>query len=396
MASFPLKFLEGEIESLKEQGLYFSLHSLDGNQVPRTIVDGRPVINIASNNYLGLATHPKLKQLAINAIQELGVGVAAARIICGNMPIHATLEKKIAEFKGTEASLVFQTGYVTNAGVIPSILTSEDAVVSDELNHASIIDGARMSRANIKVYKHCDPDSAEQQLKQAREEGVKNILLVTDSIFSMDGDIAPLPGLVAAAKKYNAIVMVDDAHAVGVLGKEGQGIVSHFDLKGEVDIQMGTLSKALGVIGGYIAGSQSLIDWLIRRHRPFVFSASTHTPADVAACIGAIEVLQEEPERLERLWQNTHYFKNKLNDLGFNTGRSETPIIPIIVGRSELATEMSRHLLDEGVFATALVFPIVARDMARLRTLMSSEHTKDDLDEVLVALEKVGKLLNII
>jgi glycine C-acetyltransferase len=396
MSSKPLDFLTEELQQLKDQGLYMPIHKLEGMQLPRSVINGKEVINIASNNYLGLATHPKLKRAAIEAIEKYGVGAAAARLICGNMPLHEELENRIAEFKETEAAIAFQTGYATNDGVIPSIVGKDDTIVSDELNHASLIDGSRMSRAKIRIYKHCDPDSAEAELKAAREENAGHILLVTDSIFSMDGDIAPLPGLVEKAKKYGAITMVDDAHAVGVLGKGGQGIVSHFDLHGQVEIQMGTLSKALGVMGGYIAGSQDLIDWLMRRHRPFVFSASTHTPPDVAACIAAIEVLQEEPERVERLWENARYFRQGLDDLGFDTGMSQSPIIPVIVGKSEAASNLSKRLFEEGVFATAIVYPVVARDQARLRTLMSSEHTRDDIDEALGIFERVGKELSLI
>jgi glycine C-acetyltransferase len=391
-----LNFLSTELQQLKDQGLYITLHVLEGAQVPRSVIDGKKVINLASNNYLGLATHPKLKQAAIDAVKKYGVGAAAARIICGNMPIHVELDRRIAAFKGTEAAIAFQTGYATNAGIIPSIIGSEDAVISDELNHASIIDGCRMSRAKVKAYKHADPDAAEYQLRTAREEGARRILLVTDSVFSMDGDITPLPELIKRTKKYGAMTMVDDAHAVGVLGEGGRGIVSHFGLHGQVDIQMGTLSKALGVIGGYIAGSQDLIDWLVRRHRPFVFSASTHTPADVAACIADIEVLEQEPERIKRLLENTEYFKKGLNKIGFNTGKSQTPITPVIVGKSEVASKLSERLFEEGVFATAIVYPIVGRDQARVRTIVSSEHTREDLSEALRTFEHVGKQLGII
>lgn len=396
MSNKKFEFLREEQDQLKSQGLFMPIHTLEGSQEPRTIINGKEVINIASNNYLGLANHPKLKKAAIQAIEKYGVGAGAARIICGNMPLHEELDRKIAEFKKTEAAITFQTGYVTNDGIIPSILGKDDAIISDELNHASIIDGSRMSGAKIKVYEHGNPDAAEDCLRQARDEGARRILLVTDSIFSMDGDIPPLPELVERAKKFNALIMVDDAHAVGVLGAKGQGIVSHFGLYGEVDIQMGTLSKALGVMGGYIAGAKVLIDWLFRRHRPFVFSASTHTPGDVAACIAAFEVLEEEPERLKRLWENTEYFKTGLDELGFDTGKSETPIIPVIVGENIAASKLSERLFEEGVFTTAIVFPIVARGQARLRTIMSSEHKREDIDEVLDALQRVGKELNLI
>jgi glycine C-acetyltransferase len=394
--SSQLNFLSTELQHLKDEGLYQTLHVLEGAQMPRSVIDGKNVINLASNNYLGLASHPKLKQAAIDAVKKYGVGAGAGRTICGNMSIHIELEQRIAVFKDTEAAIVFQSGYATNAGIIPSIIDSEDAVVSDELNHASIIDGCRMSRAKIKSYKHADPDAAEYQLRAAREEGARRVLLVTDSIFSMDGDIAPLPELIEPAKKYGAITMVDDAHAVGVLGEGGRGIVSHFGLYGQVDIQMGTLSKALGVLGGYIAGSKDLIDWLVRRHRPFKFSASTLTPADVAACMAAFEVLKQEPERIKRLWENTEYFKKGLNKVGFNTGKSQSPITPVIVGENETASRLSKRLFEEGVFATPIVYPTVARDQARLRTIVSSEHTREDLGEALRAFEHVGKELGII
>lgn len=396
MSKNKLEYLGEELNNLKNQGLFMSIHNLEGSQEPHTIIDGKEIINIASNNYLGLATHPKLKEAAIKAIEKYGVGAAAARIICGNMPLHEELERKIAEFKGTEAAISFQTGYATNAGIIPCIVGKEDVIVSDELNHASIIDGSRMSNAKIMVYEHGNPDAAQDRLREARDEGARRILLVTDSIFSMDGDIAPLPELVEKAREFDALIMVDDAHAVGVLGENGQGIVSHFGLHDEVDIQMGTLSKALGVIGGYIAGSKDLVEWLFRRHRPFVFSASTHTPGDVAACIAAIEVLEEEPDRLERLWKNTEYYKTGLDELGFNTGKSETPIVPVIVGEGAAASKLSERLFKEGVFTTAIVYPIVARGQARLRTIMSSEHTKNDIDEVLAAFKRTGKELSII
>lgn len=394
--SSPLSFLKAELQQLKDQGLYMPMRLLEGVQIPRTVIDGKEVINLASNNYLGLATHPKLKKAAIDAVEKYGAGVAAARIICGNMLIHEELDRRVAKFKGTEAALVFQTGYATNAGIIPSIIGNEDSIISDELNHASIIDGCRMSRAKIRAYKHADPEAAESQLEAAREDGARRILLVTDSVFSMDGDIAPLPGLVERAKKYGAITMVDDAHAVGVLGEKGRGIVSHFGLHGQVDIQMGTLSKALGVMGGYIAGSQELIDWLVRRHRPYLFSASTMTPADVAACIAAIEIVEQEPDRIKRLWERAKYFKDGLKKLGFNTGKSQTPITPVIVGENETAFRMSQRLFEEGVFATAIVFPVVARGQSRLRTIVSSEHTQKDLDEALKAFERVGKELRVI
>jgi glycine C-acetyltransferase len=396
MGNSSLMFLNEQVQSLKTQSLFMTYRSLQSAQVPHSLVDGKVVINLASNNYLGLTTHPRLKKAAIEAIKTFGVGIAAGRTICGNLALHDELERKVARFKGLEAALTFQTGYDTNAGFIPAIMGEEDAIVSDELNHASIIDGCRMSRARVKRYKHADPESAEQALREAHSEGARRVLIVTDGVFSMDGDIAPLPELIEVSKRHEAILMVDDAHAVGVLGKNGRGTASHFGVEGEVDIVVGTFSKALGVMGGYLAGPQVLIEWLKNRHRPSVFSSSTQTPAALAASAAAIDVLQEEPERIERLWIRTTYFRQSLAGLGFNVGRSQTPIIPVITGHSETATQLSQKLFERGVFASAIVYPIVANDQARLRLLVSSEHTTEDLDEALAALEKVGRELGLI
>jgi glycine C-acetyltransferase len=392
----PLEYLKKKNIILKDQNLFTTYRSLESAQLPHSIIDGKEVINLSSNNYLGLTYHPKLKKAAIEAIKTYGVGVSAGRVICGNLDIHNVLERCIAEFKGTESALSFQTGYGTNLGFIPAIIGEEDAIVSDELNHASIIDGSRMSRAKIYVYRHADPNSAEEQAKIALNNGARRLLMATDGVFSMDGDIAPLPELVGIARQYGAITMVDDAHGVGVLGKNGRGVVSHFGLEGKVDVIMGTFSKAIGVMGGYITGPEHLIDWLKNRHRPSFFSSSTQTPAAIAATIAALEVLVEEPERIKRLWNRTNYFRQGLIDLGFSTGKSQTPIIPIIVGESEKTNKLSQRLFDEGVLATAVTYPIVARDQARLRTIMSSELSLNDIDQALEIIGKVSHELGIL
>jgi len=391
----PLGFLQAELQQLKDQGIYQTLRVLESEQGARAVIDGKEVINLSSNNYLGLTTHPRLKEAALKATEKFGVGSGAVRTIIGTMSLHLELERRLAAFKRTEAVLVFQSGFTANLGVIPAIIGREDAVISDELNHASIIDGCRLSRAKIYVYKHADPASAEEQLQAARAAGARRLLLVTDGVFSMDGDIAPLPELVAVARKYGAITMVDDAHASGVLGEAGRGTVDHFGLHGQVDIQIGTLSKAIGVLGGYVAGSRQLIDWLINRGRPFLFSTS-HPPAVAAACIAAIDVLEQEPQLIERLWDNTKYFKQGLNQLGFDTGKSQTPITPVIVGEGALAMELSRRLFAAGVFTQGIVYPTVPPDKSRVRTIVTAAHTREDLDMALAAFERVGKELGII
>ena len=396
----PLDDLRAEIESLKGQALYRPLVVMSGPQAPRTTMDGRPVISLSSNNYLGLATHPHLVEAALKAVRELGVGSGAVRTIAGTMELHEELERRLAAFKHVEATLVFQSGFTANSGVIPTITTEQDLIVSDELNHASIIDGVRLSKASRAVFPHKDVGGLESVLRDARAKGgasgrYRRILVITDGVFSMDGDIAPLPGICEVAERYEAAVMVDDAHASGVLGRNGRGTIDYFDLHGRVDIQVGTLSKAVGVLGGYVAGRQHLRDYLVQRARPFLFSTS-HPPAVVAACLAAIDVLEGEPERIERLWENTRFFKAGLQSLGFDTGISETPITPVMVGAAAVAQQMNRRLFELGVFATSVVYPTVPLDKARLRTIVSSEHTRDELQQCLDAFAIVGRELRLI
>ena len=396
----PLDDLRQELEALREQALYRPLVTMSGAQTPETTMDGRKVISLSSNNYLGLATHPHLVEKALQAVRELGVGSGAVRTIAGTMDLHQELERRLAVFKHTEAVLTFQSGFTANSGVIPTIMGEDDLIVSDELNHASIIDGVRLSKASRAVFKHKDVDGLEDVLRDARAKGgsrgaYKRILVITDGVFSMDGDIAPLTGIVEVSEKYGAAIMVDDAHASGVLGRNGRGTVDHFDLNGRVDIQVGTLSKAVGVLGGYVAGRQHLRDYLIQRSRPFLFSTS-HPPAVAAACLAAIDVLENEPERIERLWANTRFFKKGLEDLGFDTGVSETPITPVILGQASVAQAFNRRLYEEGIYATAVVFPTVALDKARLRTIVSSEHTIDELQTALDAFARIGRELRVI
>jgi glycine C-acetyltransferase len=394
-----LSYLTDQMNDLRAKGTHFNLRVLGDAQAPECTFDGKRVINLASNNYLGLTTHPKLREAALAAIHKYGVGSGAVRTVSGTMSIHMELEEKIARFKHTEAAVVFQSGFTANAGTVSSILGKEDFIISDELNHASIIDGARLSRATIKVFRHKDIAHAEEQLASiASQPGHK--LIITDGVFSMDGDIGPLPGLCDLAEKYGAIMMIDDAHSSGVLGRNGRGTVDHFNMHGRVDIQVGTLSKAIGALGGYVCGSRELIDFLYHRARPFLFSTS-HPPSVAATCIAAFDVLEQEPELIEKLWDNTRFFKKELGTLGFNTGGvstpvSETPITPIIVGEGRLAMEFSRELFNEGVFAPGIAFPTVAEGKARLRTIMSATHTKDQLSKALEVLKKVGKRMGIV
>ena len=392
-----LAYLAGELAELREQKLFRYPKVLTGQQQARAVFNGREVINLSSNNYLGLATHPRMIAAAAGAAQEFGAGSGAVRTIAGTMDIHVELEKKIAAFKHTEAALVFQSGFTANAGTVAAVLGKDDMIISDELNHASIIDGCRLSRAGIRVFPHGDMDGLRKLLDEtdAVRDAGHHVLVVTDGVFSMDGDIAKLPEIVRAAKEHGAITMVDDAHASGVLGRNGRGTVDHFDLHGQVDIQVGTLSKAIGVLGGYVAGSRTLIDYLIHRGRPILFSTS-HPPAVTAACMEAFDILLEEPEIIDKLWENTRFFKKGLEDLGFNTGISQTPITPVIVGEGALAMKLSDKLFEEGVFAQALAFPTVPRGKARVRTIVMATHTQKDLDTALRAFEKVGKELSII
>jgi glycine C-acetyltransferase len=395
----PLSYLSAQLESLKEKGTYFRLRVLDDQQAPECTFDGKKVINLASNNYLGLTTHPKLREAALQAIREYGVGSGAVRTIAGTMKIHMELEEKIARFKNVEACVVFQSGFAANAGTVSAILGKEDFIISDELNHASIIDGARLSRAKILVFRHKDMAHAEEQLASVQKEpGHK--LLISDGVFSMDGDIGPLPGLCDLAEKYGAIMMVDDAHASGVLGRNGRGTIDHFGVHGRVDVQVGTLSKAIGALGGYVCGSRELIDYLYHRARPFLFSTS-HPPSVAATCIAAFEVLQEEPERIDHLWENTRYWKGELGNLGFDIGgritpASETPITPIIIGDGKLAMDFSRELFQAGVMATGIAFPTVPEGKARIRTIMTATHTREQLDGALDVLRGVGKRMGIL
>jgi glycine C-acetyltransferase len=395
----PLSYLGDQLDELKRKGTYFRLRVLEDEQAPICTFDGKQVINLASNNYLGLTTHPKLREAALDATRKFGVGSGAVRTIAGTMRIHMELEEKIARFKNVEACVVFQSGFAANAGTVSAILGREDFIISDELNHASIIDGARLSRATIKVFRHKDISHAEEQLASVKDQpGHK--LLISDGVFSMDGDIGPLPALCDLAEKYGAIMMVDDAHASGVLGRNGRGTIDHFHVHGRVDVQVGTLSKAIGALGGYVCGSRDLIDFLYHRARPFLFSTS-HPPSVAATCIAAFEVLEQEPELIEKLWENTRFFKKELGRLGFNIGgrntpASETPITPIIVGEGRLAMEFSRELFKEGVMATGIAFPTVPEGKARIRTIVTAAHTNDELQQALDILNRVGKRLGIV
>ncbi len=394
MARPQLKYLADELQQLEQKGLRFKLRVLSGEQLPVATFDGKRVINLSSNNYLGLCTHPKLRAAALQATEKLGVGSGAVRTISGTMDIHMELERYIAQFKHTEASVVFQSGFTANAGTVGALMGRNDFIVSDELNHASIIDGARLSRATIKVFPHKDVNAAEAILKElAPQPGRK--LLITDGVFSMDGDIAPLPDLCTVAEKYGAVMMVDDAHASGVLGKNGRGTVDHFGVHGRVDVQVGTLSKAIGSLGGYVAGTNDLIEFLHLRGRPFLFSTS-HPPSVAASCLAAFQVLEAEPERIQKMWDNTKFFKAGLTKLGFDTGASETPITPIMIGEGRKAMEFSRALFQNGLFVTGLAFPTVPEGKARLRTIVTATHTEAELAEALGILEKVGKAQGLI
>jgi glycine C-acetyltransferase len=394
LMSNPLFYLHDQLEQWRAEGTFQRLRILESESAARSRFDGKQVINLASNNYLGLTTHPKLREAALDAVKKYGVGSGAVRTISGTMSIHIQLEERIAAFKNVEACVVFQSGFAANAGTVSAILTPEDHVVSDELNHASIIDGCRLSRARIHVFPHKDVAAADRLLSELDSTPGRK-LLITDGVFSMDGDIGPLPGLVEAARRHGAIMMVDDAHASGVLGRAGRGTIDHFGLHGDVDVQVGTLSKAIGVLGGYVCGSRDLIEFLYHRARPFLYSTS-HPPAVAAACLAAFDVLEREPERIEKLWDNTKYFKQGLSHAGFDTGMSETPITPVIVGEAALAHQLSRELFEEGVLATGIGFPTVAKGKARVRTIVSATHTRPELDRALEAFRNVGKKLGIL
>ncbi len=390
----PLAFLGEQLNAWREAGTYQQLRILESECAAEASFDGKDVINLASNNYLGLTTHPKLIEASVAAARAYGAGSGAVRTISGTMTLHMRLEERIARFKNVEACVVFQSGFAANAGTVSAILTPEDHIVSDSLNHASIIDGCRLSKAKIHVFQHKDHVAAERILGElAGKSGRK--LLITDGVFSMDGDIAPLPELVSAAEKHGAIMMVDDAHSSGVLGRNGRGTVDHFNLHGRVDIQVGTLSKAIGVLGGYVCGSRNLIEFLYQRARPFLFSTS-HPPAVAAACLAAFDVLEKEPERIENLWKNTRYLKAGLMDAGFDTGMSETPITPVMVGEAAQAFAFSRALFEDGVLATGIGFPTVPEGKARVRTIVAATHTTPQLDRAIEVFAKVGKRLGII
>ncbi len=390
----PLSYLHDQLEEWRSAGTFQRLRILESESAAESRFDGRQVVNLASNNYLGLTTHPKLREAALEAIRRFGVGSGAVRTISGTMSLHMELEERIAAFKNVEACVVFQSGFAANAGTVSAILGPDDHIVSDELNHASIIDGCRLSKAKIHVFPHKDTAAAAGIL--AGLDGTPGRkLLISDGVFSMDGDIGPLPGLVEAAEAHGAIMMVDDAHASGVLGRDGRGTIDHFGLDGRVHVQVGTLSKAIGVLGGYVCGGRDLIEFLYHRARPFLFSTS-HPPAVAAACLAAFDVLEQEPQRIDRLWENTRYFKQGLASAGFNTGISETPITPVIVGEAALAHRLSRELFEEGVLATGIGFPTVAKGKARVRTIVAATHTRGELDQALDAFRKVGKRLGLI
>ncbi|MPY87340.1 MAG: glycine C-acetyltransferase [Luteitalea sp.] len=389
----PLAYLGTDLDSLKEQGLYRQLRILHGEQKARSIFDGQSVVNLSSNNYLGLTTHPKLREYALRVLGELGVGSGAVRTIAGTMEIHLELERRLAAFKQVEAVVVFQSGFAANAGTVAAILGKEDVIVSDELNHASIIDGCRLSRAAIKVFPHRDVQAARQVLQELPASQRK--LLISDGVFSMDGDVAPLPALCDLAEEFGCIMMVDDAHASGVFGRNGRGTIDHFGVHERVDIQVGTLSKALGALGGYVAGTRTLIEVLYHRARPFLFSTS-HPPSVAATCLAAIDVLLEEPQLIDRLWENTRFFKEGLQQLGFDTGTSESPITPVIVGDAPRAMKLSDRLFEEGVFAQSIGFPTVPRGKARVRTIVTATHTREELQYALDAFAKVGRELGMI
>jgi glycine C-acetyltransferase len=393
MPTEKLTWIEDELDSLKKQGLFTTIRSLDSAQGARITIDGRSLLNFCSNNYLGLANDPRLKQAAQAAIEQWGVGPGAVRTIAGTMGLHLELERRLAAFKEVEATITFQSGFAANLATIPALVGRGDLIFSDELNHASIIDGCRLSRATIIPYKHNNADDLRQKVKE--NSPFSRALLVTDGVFSMDGDLAPLGKLVEVAEEYGLIFMVDDAHGEGVVGRGGRGIVDHFGLHGRVDVEIGTLSKAFGVVGGYVAGKRVIVDWLHQRGRPFLFSSAV-TPPDVAACIAAVDILEESTGLVDRLWKNRDAFKGGMTSLGFDIGLSQTPITPVMLGEAPLAQQFSRRLFEEGVFATAIGFPTVPRGKARIRVMLSAAHSQADLDEALAIFEKVGKELGVI
>jgi glycine C-acetyltransferase len=395
MKKDPTAFLKEEYQKLVEQNLNWKLRVLEGPSAPRSVVEGKKVIMLCSNNYLNLSNHPKLIKAAKDIIDTHGVGSGSVRAIAGNMDIHEKVEKALARFKGREAALVYQTGFAANSGLIPQLVDKGDLIISDELNHGSIIDGVRLSGADKAIFKHRDYKNLEKVLKEAEKENYRRTLIITDGVFSMDGDIARMDLIVELAEEFGAISYVDDAHGEGVLGENGKGIADHFDLGERIHVEMGTFSKAYGVVGGLIAGSQDLVNFAYNKSRTWLLSAS-HPPQVAAAQLAAIEVLENEPEHWKRLWDSTNYFKKELKGMGFDTGESETPITPVIVGESSVAKELSNKLYENGVFALPIVFPMVAKDKARIRTIMNAGLTDKDLNEALAAFEKCGKELGII
>jgi glycine C-acetyltransferase len=390
----PLSWIQDEIQNLKNAGLYNRIRTLSSAQGAWLVVDGKKALNFCSNNYLGLANHPRLVAAACQAVEHYGVGPAAVRTIAGTMDLHVQLEERLAKFKGVESAITFQSGFNANLATIPALMGKEDGIFSDELNHASIIDGCRLSGARIIRYNHTDPQDLERALKEHRAS-FPHALVVTDGVFSMDGDIAPLDKIYEVSKKYNTILMVDDAHGEGVLGRGGRGIVDHFRLHGKVDVEIGTLSKAFGVVGGVVAGNPLVIEWLHQRGRPFLFSSAMTVP-DTAACLAAVDLLEESTELVDKLWANTEYFKKEMRRLGFDTGNSVTPITPVMLGEAPLAQEFSRELFDNGVFAMSIGFPTVPRGKARIRVMISASHEKEDLDQGLDAFQKVGRKLGVV
>jgi glycine C-acetyltransferase len=392
--SHPLEWIQTELQNLKDSGLYNRIRTLSSPQGAWLTVDGKRVLNFCSNNYLGLASHPRLVEATRRAIAEYGIGPAAVRTIAGTMDLHLQLEERLAAFKGVEAAITFQSGFTANLGVIPALVGKGDGIFSDELNHASIIDGCRLSGGQIVRYAHCDSPDLERVLKEQRAS-FNRAIVITDGVFSMDGDVAPLEQIYAVSKQYDAILMVDDAHGEGVLGRGGRGIVDHFGLHGKVDVEVGTLSKAFGVVGGVVAGNPLIVKWLRQRGRPFLFSSAMTVP-DVAACLAALEILETSTELVDKLWDNTRYFKAEMQRLGFDTGKSTTPITPVMLGEAPLAQQFSRELFENGVFAMAIGFPTVPRGKARIRVMISATHSKNDLDEGLEAFTKVGRKLGTI
>lgn len=393
-AAATLHWIEDELAQLKEAGLYNRIRTLGSPQGAWLTVDGKQVLNFCSNNYLGLANHPRLLEAARKAMETHGIGPAAVRSIAGTMDLHLELEQRLARFKGVEAAITFQSGFTANLATIPALVGKDDAIFSDELNHASIIDGCRLSRAPIIRFAHADPADLEKQLKEHRSQ-YKRALVVTDGVFSMDGDVAPLDKIYEISKGYDAILMVDDAHGEGVLGKGGRGIVDHFGLHGKVDVEIGTLSKAFGVVGGVVAGSSLVIEWLRQRGRPFLFSSAVTVP-DVAACLAAVDLLEESTELVDRLWENGRFFQTEMQKLGFNTGLTTTPITPVMLGEAKLAQEFSKALFEAGVFAMSIGFPTVPQGKARIRVMLSAAHSRSDLERGLEAFATVGRKLGVI